>query len=495
MWITALLAILVAMFVAPSPARSQPVGTSDWPTAAHDVQRSGYTAHAPAPPYRVRWVWADGEPLGEEQLQAMGRGAVGPELLPDHANVRFMNQAQPMAADGTAYIGSVEGEVFAIDVVTGQTKWRARASGPVLHSVTIAGGVVYVATARGVDAFDANGRRLWTLPDPHLGGFKSCPAVCAGVVLAGGIAGYFYGIDAQTGKLEWEHEVGAPIYHTPAVQDRRVYFGAEDMHAYALDAVTGARVWRSERLAGVSFGPYWPVIAPKEGVVMFRTASWGGTRAGLHAVEKAPFDYDKAQDELGAYFDEHPHERSFFVLNLSDGREEVRVVSGYFGVSADLPPPPVVRDDGAVLQYFYAKEGAMQKSAQWGAYGVPVDFGRIDFASGRYRRIAPTGTTKPPTITRNDDFHQVSLGGRFLFGLQVEFGFGCVPLDGQGPDFHWYMHRLAGQYKALKKQGKVGLLPRHNHGSMGPTVLGDVVLVNPAGGTYLVAFESEEAGP
>ena len=185
MHVTVFLAILLAMVVAPSYALSQPTAARDWPTAAHDMRRSSFTARAPAPPYRVRWVWTDGEAFSRKQLQALGRGAVGPELLPDHSNVRFMNQAQPMAAAGTAYIGSVEGEMFAIDIATGQTKWKARASGPILHSVTVAGSAVYVATARGGDAFDTDGQRLWTLLDPHLGGFKSCPAISHGLVLAG----------------------------------------------------------------------------------------------------------------------------------------------------------------------------------------------------------------------------------------------------------------------------------------------------------------------
>ncbi len=139
-------------------------GRADWPTVQHDMRRTGYTSTCPAPPYRYRWVWAGGDRLDEEKFEAWRKrtrdrtNQLPLELFPDFSPARFMNFAQPMAVGGVAYIGSVEGELFAIDVKTGRTRWRRRASGAILHSVTVAGGAVFAGTLRGVDAFGTEGR-------------------------------------------------------------------------------------------------------------------------------------------------------------------------------------------------------------------------------------------------------------------------------------------------------------------------------------------------
>lgn len=149
-----------------------PAAEGDWPTVQHDMQRSGYTAACPEPPYRIRWIWTNGDRLDPAKLAAAIKDRSNLfELFPDVVMTRFMNHAQPMVADGVAYIASVSGstgnpagpgELFAIDVGTGKTKWRVATSGPAFHCVTVADGTVFVATARGLDAFGTDGKKRWT---------------------------------------------------------------------------------------------------------------------------------------------------------------------------------------------------------------------------------------------------------------------------------------------------------------------------------------------
>ncbi len=467
----------------------------EWPTVAHDFQRTSYAAACPAPPYRVRWVWTNGAPLPAEKVKGL-RNRVPDDLLPDFLSARFHSLAQPMVRGGVAYIGSVEGEVFAIGVKTGETKWRTKAGGPILHCVTVGEQAVFAATMRGVDAAGLDGKPLWRFEDPRLDSFWACPALDGGLVLAGDTGGTFYALDAASGKPRWTFQAGGPIYQTPAVHGGAVYFGAEDMHVYSLEAATGRLRWKSERLHGVSFGHYWPVVAAKAGKLLVRTSPFVKT-AGCEAVNKAPFDHQKAQEALRAYFEKNPNQRDLFTLNLADGKETVQVITGHFGSQGDLAPVPIVRDDGSVLAWYYSKEGSFQRPKQWGGYDVPVDFGAIDFQTGWLKSLGPPGTTRPPAITRNDDFHHNTLGGNWLFGLQDGLGFGCVPLDGKGARLDWmcdspaFMQDLCFGSNVKAKHGKVGFLGRNEGGAVCATLLPDTVLVNPACGPYIIAFESQ----
>jgi len=437
-------------------------------------------------------VWANGERLvpGEAELT---RGRFSWEILPDLITARFMSLAQPMARNGVAYIGSIAGQLYAIDIKTGGTKWLTQASGPILHSVTVSDGAVFVATLRGLDAFDRDGKKLWTFEDPHRGGFWGCPALASGAVLIGGLTGYFYGVDAKTGQRKWEFRAGPAIYQCPAVYEKSVFFGAEDMHAYCLDIETGKLKWKSDRLHGVTFGHYWPVVASKAGVVMFRTSGLEhGHGSGMRAVEKAPADYRGAQAALRKHLEANPHARSFFVLNLADGKERVMVACGYFGSQSDIPPPPIVRPDGSALTWHYSKRGAFQPGGRFAHYASPVDFGTIDFETGFFRRLGPMGSLKYPCIVRFDDFHSNTMGGKYLFGMQAGLHWGCIPLDGKGPRADEGFHNHLNRFRQSGKRGSVGYLGRNEHGAVAPTILEDVVLVNPMNGVCIIAYESAE---
>ena len=73
-----------------------------------------------------------------------------------------------------------------------------------------------------------------------------------------------------------------------------MYFAAEDMHAYSIRVADGKLRWKSERMHGLTVKHSWPVVAAKQGAVIFRTASLTNDRAFMRAVESAPVDYHKA---------------------------------------------------------------------------------------------------------------------------------------------------------------------------------------------------------
>src|SRR2546423_6918797 len=104
----------------------------------------------------------------------------------------------------------------------------------------------------------ANARHLTRLWAFQTGGVVAAsPIVAAGTVYVGSWDGYEYALNAATGALKWKPYLGKPspspsychagplgIASSAAMQGGVVYVGGGDSYWYALDAATGAILWR-----------------------------------------------------------------------------------------------------------------------------------------------------------------------------------------------------------------------------------------------------------
>ncbi len=76
---------------------------------------------------------------------------------------------------------------------------------------------------------------------------RMTPAYADGRVYIGSEAGVLYAIDAESGAELWRFDAGASLVSTPAIDaDGRLFVGALDGTVYALDAVTGASIWSAD---------------------------------------------------------------------------------------------------------------------------------------------------------------------------------------------------------------------------------------------------------
>lgn len=157
-----------------------------------------------------------------------------------------------------------------------QLKWKFLSASPIVTSPAIAtvNGVraVYFGGAGG-DAYALNadtGALIWHYQIDQLGPcaiynegclLDSSPAVVNGIVYFGAGNGYVYALDALSGALVWKVQLGDPdlgynVYTSPAVSNGIVYVGlASDDDApcipgqvVALDAKTGAQVWNFDTI-------------------------------------------------------------------------------------------------------------------------------------------------------------------------------------------------------------------------------------------------------
>jgi outer membrane protein assembly factor BamB len=189
------------------------------------------------------------------------RVAMGPELtFPWGHESGDRYRSSPVIAGDLVLCGGGDGVLRAIDARTGRVRW-SRALGAVIRSSpAVSNGAVYVGAADGsvyalalTDGairwrFDTEGRSLNSADF----GFdrktvQSSPAVVDGRVLIGARDGFFYAIDAQTGKQLWrvDHKVSW-VNSSPAVVGSVAITGSSDGHfVQAVDLATGTERWRA----------------------------------------------------------------------------------------------------------------------------------------------------------------------------------------------------------------------------------------------------------
>ena len=141
-------------------------------------------------------------------------------------------------ADGTLYVGSGDGKLYALRA-DGTEKWTFATGGPVDSSPAIdADGTVYVGSADGaLYAVNPDGTLKWKNP---LGGgaLYGSPGIAAGggTIYIGSSNGYFYAVDSA-GTLLWKFFLtpGVSVVRSPAIgADGTIYIGAESPDFYAL---------------------------------------------------------------------------------------------------------------------------------------------------------------------------------------------------------------------------------------------------------------------
>jgi serine/threonine-protein kinase len=206
-----------------------PSGASaQWLMFRRGVEHSGVAEEALPLPLEKRWEFATG-------------GAI--------------NMSSPAVVGGTAYIGSQDGKLYAVDIATGRQRWAFNAGGRVESSPAVAQGVVYFGAHNGkVYAVDAvRGEKLWEFATGDK--VESSPAVIDGVVYIGSDDRRLYALDASTGRQKWAFQAEQRIFSSPAVVAGTVFIGADDSKLYALDVSTGAKRWEFLTGWGVGSSP------------------------------------------------------------------------------------------------------------------------------------------------------------------------------------------------------------------------------------------------
>ncbi|MBK5233937.1 MAG: PQQ-binding-like beta-propeller repeat protein [Thermoleophilia bacterium] len=165
---------------------------------------------------------------------------------------RVLIEYPPAVNDGVAYLADKYGDVRAIQLSDQKVLWdiqkQKRDVGP--PSDTTAPdyfeGRVYVAFQNGdLVAFDADtGKIDWK--HNIRGGVQSSPVTVDGRLYIGSEEGVVYSFDADTGKVIWTYRAVTPVKTSPSFNQGTVYFGNYSGSVFALDAKTGKQKWRTD---------------------------------------------------------------------------------------------------------------------------------------------------------------------------------------------------------------------------------------------------------
>lgn len=150
--------------------------------------------------------------------------------------------------------GSFDHNVYALDARSGKFLWRFDTGAPVVSSPAIAGDVAIVGS-RSYDLFGLNtddGSVRWRFYD-WFSWIESSATVVGGTAYIGSSdSGQLRAIGAQDGQLIWSFDTPGSAWATPAVNGDRVFIGSVGVRDYfidhrpgffAVDRETGRPVW------------------------------------------------------------------------------------------------------------------------------------------------------------------------------------------------------------------------------------------------------------
>ena len=197
-----------------------------------------------------------------------------------------------ISLDGTVYFGSRDRKFYAVGF-DGKKRWEFLTGGWVDSSPALASdGTVYFGSwDKNFYALSPEGKKRWQFATP--GVIDSSPAIgIDGTIYFGSHDRKFYAL-APDGRKKWEFATGGPIVSSPALnRDQCVYFTSVDGCLYALN-LDGSLRWRL-RTGGITESS--PVIGPDGtmyvGVLEFPWAisADGHKKWGRSDCEGNPFD-------------------------------------------------------------------------------------------------------------------------------------------------------------------------------------------------------------
>ncbi len=176
---------------------------------------------------------------------------------------RLALSAGPAYGDGLLAFGTTDGELVALDAQTGEQRWVEQIGSEVLAPPVIARGVVVVRSIDGrLRGFSAeNGRNLWSVeqsrPALTLRG-STAPRVAGNVVVVGFDNGRVGAYDIATGDPLWELPIATPTGVSELerlvdiaaaglqVVGNDVFVAGYQGRAVRIDLMTGSVLWQQE---------------------------------------------------------------------------------------------------------------------------------------------------------------------------------------------------------------------------------------------------------
>lgn len=289
--------------------------------------------------------------------------------------------SSPAVVNGAVYVGSFDGNMYAVDEQKGSLLWKFGTEGAVTSSPAVVDGVVFFGSFDGnfyaVDAstgkekwrFTTGGERRFaakhihgidpageTMPD-FWDFYLSSPVVSDGAVYFGSGDGNVYKLDAASGRQLWQFSTGDVVHSSPALYQNTVFVGSFDKYFYAIDATTGQMKWKFK--TGED-----PQIHNQEGItsspaIMDGTVYFGCRNATIYALSASDGKLKWAQKGNRGWVSVSPAVANGKVYVATGSDKAFKILDATTGdvlyskpIGAGTFSSPAIVDDVALLATF-----------------------------------------------------------------------------------------------------------------------------------------------
>ena len=152
----------------------------------------------------------------------------------------------PLVHEGVVYIGSFDNKLHAIDAAVGTPVWEFEAGGTITATPLIYNGTIYFGSFdRKFHAVDASTGQAKEGFVPYEAGdwFWGKALAYNYTIIVGCMDNRVYALDAESGDLKWDYETGGSVSGDPAMFDELIFFGSDDGKVHALNATNGNEIW------------------------------------------------------------------------------------------------------------------------------------------------------------------------------------------------------------------------------------------------------------
>lgn len=233
--------------------------SDDWPMYLHDAAHTGTSDNVAPIAHDLLWTFdTHKEPnsqslvgsspaivngvvyIGSDDGELFALNAYTGDLIWNRT-LGYLSTSSPAVVDGVVYVSVWEGTNYALNASNGEVIWsnNRRYSG---SSPAVVDNVFYISESGNVTAMNAtNGEYIWRYYIGTNGG--NTPIVADGSVFISD-SGYVFAINASTGELRWSRTFRiSNTYNSPAYANGVLYFVCSDELSYALNATDGSTIW------------------------------------------------------------------------------------------------------------------------------------------------------------------------------------------------------------------------------------------------------------
>jgi outer membrane protein assembly factor BamB len=167
--------------------------------------------------------------------------------------------SSPIVAQGTIYVSTMTGRIFALDTSKKQIKWHLNLGSPVVSSPLFHNGILVCATYDfWIKGTSFTGKNFLLGIDTNDGGKQICGYEIPGdvfsspclidhdmIIVVGSINNAVYALEGSSGNVRWKFETGGEVWSSPSYNGNEIFIGSDEGFLSCLD-IDRKLIWKTK---------------------------------------------------------------------------------------------------------------------------------------------------------------------------------------------------------------------------------------------------------